>query len=163
MYSVIDTWDGSVQQPAQGIFRLSNVQYTPGSILNGGLFTNFFCFPPTNLPAINQVVTATSTRGDMAWSFVGTPTITYTNFVSGLVYHNLSGRPLGINAEIAFVMAAVNGASEMAIYVDPANGTAWPKTNVISIGTTVSTPAFSEVFQLTAFAKSDGLLVSPAI
>jgi hypothetical protein len=128
-YSVVDVFDGSTTRSPQGTFRLSNIQYTPGTILNGGLFTNFFCFPPTNPPAINQVATATSTRGDMAWTSINAPTITYTNLVSGLVYHNLTGRPQSVVQGIVLNVFNQVGRAEMSFYVDPANGTAWPKTN----------------------------------
>ena len=92
----------------------------------------------------------------MAWSFVGTPTITYTNFISGKAYTNTSGRPLCINASVQLTMASVSGASEIAVYVDATGGTTWTKTNLITLGTIVGTLADSYNMELISFVPTGG-------
>jgi hypothetical protein len=45
------------------------------------------------------------------------------------VYHNLTGRPQSVVQGIVLNVFNQVGRAEMSFYVDPANGTAWPKTN----------------------------------
>lgn len=83
-------------------------------------------------------------------SFVA-PTITQTNFVSGLPYTNFGTHTLQIFPSVVMNANNVSGAAEMSIYVDPAGGTAWGRTNRITTGTTATIPSDQFVYQFTAF------------
>lgn len=151
MYGLVDSTDSGGGTPPQGIIRLANVQYSPGTIPNAGGFTNFFSLPPTNTPANGQAIVAVGTSGNTAWTTIGAPTITYTNLVSGLVYHNLSGRPQSIAQGIVLNVFNQVGKAEMSFYVDPANGTAWPKTNRMGQVCTASSITAAQQAILVAF------------
>lgn len=152
-YAFVDSSDANGPTTPNGIIRLSNIQYTPGTVLNAGGFTNFLAMP-TNMPTSGQAITATGTAGETAWTTFGAPTITYTNFISGLRYVNGS-RPISINAQVSLTAAQVNGASEMSVFVDATGGTTWSKTNLVTIGTTVTTIADGYIFQLSTFVPAN--------
>lgn len=154
-----------------GIVRISGASlgvgttYTCPGYGNGGVFTNvvtegwgdpnnqFWSFPqrPTNQPAVGQAIVATSTLGSTAWAAANAPTITRTNFISGLAYVNTSGRPQTILSAVNLSSGAVNGAASLNIFTDPTGGTLWGITNFCNIGTTVSTPSDTYILQIQAF------------
>lgn len=148
---MISTGDGSGNNYPNGIIRYSGVVLGPGVKINDGTFTNISCIVSTNNPTDGQVVTATGTSGAVAWTSAGTATITYTNLISGLVYHNLSGRPQSIAQGIVLNVFNQVGKAEMSFYVDPANGTAWPKTNRMGQVCTASSITAAQQAILVAF------------
>jgi hypothetical protein len=50
------------------------------------------------------------------------PTITQTNFVSGQLYTNNTGKPIYVQAHTALTVAAIAGAAEMDLKIDQSGG-----------------------------------------
>jgi hypothetical protein len=70
------------------------------------------------------------------------PTITYTNLISGLVYHNLTGRPQMTIQGINVNCFNQNGTAVMSFYVDPNGGVDWSRTN--RVGQALNTSSITE-------------------
>jgi hypothetical protein len=88
---------------------------------------------------------------------ITTSVLLQTNFISGQLYTNNYGTPLLVNALANNTVAAVNGDSELAIYViaSPANGGV---TNYVSYGTTIGvTIAMTYTNVLSAFVPTNAI------
>ena len=118
----------------------------------------------TNISGTNLVLgTVNSNKFDAPtlalFGAIGAPTITQTNFVSGFIYTNTSGRPQMVLAGVALTVAAISGAAEMSFYVDPVGALNFTRTNRITLGTVVGTVVDTYVFQLTGIVPASGSYV----
>ncbi len=82
---------------------------------------------PTNFNNGSGASSSTFLRGDGTWvtpsgSAYAGPTVTDSNFVSGVAYTNASGRAEFVSCCVVITVAAVNGAGLMGLIVDTAGG-----------------------------------------
>lgn len=90
---------------------------------------------------------------------IGAPTITPTNFISGFVYTNTSGRPQMAISGVALTVASVAGAAEMSFYVDPAGALNFTRTNRLTEGTIIGTLVDTYIRQLIGVIPASGSYV----
>lgn len=106
---------------------------------------------------------STFLRGDGTWATPANsqtnyiPTITQTNFISGKLYTNKTGRLQVVYSSCFLVTASVNGAANMLIQEDQTGGNTIVTVSSCAIGTIIGFLADSYIFQVTADIVPNGV------